>query len=33
MYVVDELNNIGYFATDRRQAEGMVCIYTFIPNQ
>ena len=33
MYAVDELNNIGYFATDRRQPEGMVCIYTFIPNQ
>ena len=33
MYAVDELNDIGYFATDRRQPEGMVCIYTFIPNQ
>lgn len=33
MYVVDELNDIGYFATDRRQPDGMVCIYTFIPNQ
>ena len=33
MYVVDELNGIGYFATDRRQPDGMVCIYTFIPNQ
>ena len=33
MYAIDELNGIGYFATDRRQAEGMVCIYTFIPNQ
>ena len=33
MYAVDEFNNIGYFATDRRQAEGKVCIYTFIPNQ
>ena len=33
MYVVDELNDIGYFATDRRQPEGMVCIYTFVPNQ
>lgn len=33
MYAVDELNNIGYFATDRRQPEGSVCIYTFIPNQ
>ncbi len=32
MYAVDELNDIGYFATDRNQAEGKVCIYTFIPN-
>ena len=33
MYAVDEINGIGYFATDRRQPDGMVCIYTFIPNQ
>lgn len=33
MYAVDELNGIGYFATDRRQPDGKVCIYTFIPNQ
>ena len=33
MYAIDELNNIGYFATDRRQPDGMVCIYTFIPNR
>ncbi len=33
MYAVDEMNGIGYFATDRRQPEGKVCIYTFIPNQ
>ena len=33
MYAVDELTNIGYFASDRRQPEGKVCIYTFIPNQ
>ena len=33
MYAVDELNGIGYFATDRRQPEGNVCIYTFIPNE
>lgn len=32
MYAVDEFNGIGYFATDRRQPEGQVCIYTFIPN-
>lgn len=33
MYAIDEYNGVGYFATDRRQPEGMVCIYTFIPNQ
>jgi hypothetical protein len=33
MIAFDELNNLGYFATDRRQPEGQVCIYTFIPNQ
>lgn len=33
MYAVDEFNGVGYFATDRRQPEGKVCIYTFIPNQ
>ena len=32
MYAVDEANHIGYFATDRRQPEGMVCVYTFIPS-
>ena len=33
MYAVDELTGVGYFATDRRQPAGMVCIYTFIPSQ
>lgn len=33
MMVVDEMNNIGYFATDRGQDEGRVVIYTFIPNE
>lgn len=33
MYVVDEFNGVGYFATDRRQPDGKVCIYTFIPNK
>jgi len=32
MMVVDEDNNIGWFASDRYQPEGKVCIYTFIPN-
>ena len=31
MYVIDELSNIGYFVTDRRQPEGKVCVYMFIP--
>lgn len=33
MYVVDELNGIGWFASDRYQPEGKVCIYMFIPNE
>lgn len=33
MMVVDELNAIGYFATDRNQEEGKVIIYTFIPSE
>jgi hypothetical protein len=32
MYVVNEMDSIGFFATDRRQPDGKVCIYTFIPN-
>ena len=30
MMVIDEVNSLGWFATDRNQPEGMVCIYTFI---
>ena len=33
LYVVDEDNNLGWFATDRRQPEGMVCVYVFIPSE
>ena len=33
MLVIDEVNRIGWFATDRNQPEGMVCIYTFIPSE
>lgn len=33
MYVIDEFYNLGWFATDRNQPEGKVCIYTFIPNE
>lgn len=31
LYVIDEFSNIGYFVTDRRQPEGKVCVYLFIP--
>lgn len=33
MYVVDEFNRIGYFVSDRRQPEGKVCIYIFVPSE
>ena len=33
LYVIDEVNNLGWFATDRRQPEDTVCIYVFIPNE
>ena len=33
LYVVDEFNNLGYFATDRNQPADSVCLYTFIPSQ
>ena len=32
MLVIDEFNDLGWFASDRNQPEGSVCIYTFIPN-
>lgn len=32
MYVVDDFNNIGWFASDRYQPEEKICIYVFIPN-
>ena len=32
MYVIDEFNDLGWFASDRYQPEGKVCIYVFIPN-
>ena len=33
LYAIDEANNLGYFVTDRRQPQGQVCIYVFIPNE
>ena len=32
MYAIDEIDSLGYFATDRRQPDGKVCIYVFIPS-
>ena len=32
MMVIDEEKGIGWFASDRYQPEGQVCVYTFIPN-
>ena len=29
--VIDEFNNLGWLATSRRQLQGKVCIYTFVP--
>lgn len=33
LYVINEMNQLGYFATTRRQPEGKVCVYTFIPSE
>ena len=33
MYAIDEANRKGYFVSDRRQPEGKVCIYIFIPSE
>lgn len=33
MLVIDEFNNLGWFASDRNQPAGKVCIYTFIPDE
>ena len=33
MYVVDELDSLGWLVTDRHQPEGKVCIYTFVPSK
>ncbi len=31
LYVIDEYRQLGYFVTDRRQPEGKVCLYIFVP--
>ncbi|MGL5273062.1 MAG: tetratricopeptide repeat protein [Phocaeicola sp.] len=33
MLAIDEFNQLGWFASDRNQPEGMVCIYVFVPNE
>ena len=33
LFIVDEYANLGWFATDRNQEEGKVCIYVFIPSE
>jgi len=33
LYVIDEYANLGWFASDRNQEEGKVCIYTFVPTE
>lgn len=32
MYAIDDYSNLGWFASDRYQPEGKVCIYVFVPN-
>ena len=32
MFAIDELNDLGWFASDRFQPEDKVCIYLFLPN-
>ncbi len=33
MYAIDEMNQIGWFASDRNQPKDTVCIYIFIPQE
>ncbi len=32
MMVIDEEKGVGWFASDRFQPDGLVCVYTFLPN-
>lgn len=32
LYIINEQHSLGFFATTRRQSEGKVCVYTFIPS-
>ena len=33
LMVIDEAKGVGWFATDRNQPEGRVCLYLFVPNE
>ena len=33
LYAIDELNNLGWFVTDRNQPTDTVCVYVFVPNE
>ena len=33
LLAIDELNQLGWFVSDRYQPEGKVCVYVFIPNE
>lgn len=33
LLAIDDLDSLGWLVTDRRQPEGKVCIYTFVPTQ
>ena len=33
MYAIDDYHNLGWFASDRYQPEGKVCVYVFVPNE
>jgi hypothetical protein len=33
LLAIDDFDKLGWLVTDRRQPEGKVCIYTFVPNE
>ena len=33
LYVIDDYNGLGWFASDRFQPEDKVCVYVFVPNE
>lgn len=32
LYAIDDFNELGWFASDRYQPEGKICVYVFVPN-